>query len=205
VRGYRRQADEPLETRAGQPLRPFTLPNLVGYGRLVLTGVFLALALPSEDGRVTAATACFGVAAAADYLDGLVARVTGQYSRLGAIMDPFIDRLLVLSGAAVVWQFELLPRWALAILAARELLMLALVAFGLRKGLDLEINWIGRLSVWPTMSGIGLSLIADVWMAEALLYVGIAGASVATVLYVHDGWAKLTSGSHAAARREARP
>ena len=61
-----------------------------------------------------------------DYLDGMAARVTGQYSRLGALLDPLTDRLLVISGVVVCWHFELLPRWALAVLAARELFMLVL-------------------------------------------------------------------------------
>ena len=63
----------------------------------------------------------FAVIGWADYADGIAARVTGQYSRLGALLDPIVDRLLVLSGVVVCWHFELLPRWALAVLAAREL------------------------------------------------------------------------------------
>jgi cardiolipin synthase len=193
--GIRRAADEPAETRTGQPLRPVTIPNLVGYLRLALAGTFIAIALPSDDGRVAAATVCFGVAAASDYLDGLLARMTGQYSRLGALMDPLIDRVLVLSGALVTWKFELLPRWALAVLAARELFMVAFVTFGLRKGLDIEINWVGRLSVWLTMSGVGGAMIGDIWLAEALLYVGIAGALLASALYLRDGLRELRAGA----------
>jgi cardiolipin synthase len=187
VLGIRRTAREPAETRTGQPLRPLTVPNMVGYLRLGLTGIFLAVALPSDDGRVTAATVCFGIAAASDYLDGLLARMTGQYSRLGALMDPFIDRVLIVSGVLVTWKFELLPRWALAVLAARELFMLGIVAIGLRKGVDIEINWVGRLSVWLTMSGVGGAMIGDLWLADALLYAGIAGALLASALYVRDG------------------
>ena len=67
-----------------------------------------------------------------DYADGIAARVTRQYSRLGALMDPVTDRLLVVSGVVVCWHFQLLPRWALAVLAARELLMLALGRYGHR-------------------------------------------------------------------------
>jgi cardiolipin synthase len=185
--GLRRGLPEPTATRAGEPLRPFTLPNLVGYVRIALIAAFLEIALRSNDGRVTGATICFGVAAAADYLDGLVARLTGQYSRLGTLMDPFVDRALILSGAAVDWKYELLPRWALAVLAAREVAMLALVAIGLRKGLDIEINWVGRLAVWPVMAGVGGILIADLWLAKALFYVGVAGALLATAQYLHYG------------------
>ena len=39
---------------------------------------------------------------------------------MGALLDPLVDRLTVLAGVVVCWKFELLPRWALAILAARE-------------------------------------------------------------------------------------
>jgi cardiolipin synthase len=55
----------------------------------------------------------------ADYLDGFAARLTGQYSRLGALLDPIVDRLLVISGMVVAWRFSLLPRWAIACWRAR--------------------------------------------------------------------------------------
>jgi cardiolipin synthase len=192
--GLRRGGPAPRETRAGAPLRPLTLPNAVGYARLGLLAAFLALALGSKDGRDAAATICFGFAAAGDYLDGLLARITGQYSRLGALMDPLIDRLVVICGVIVTWHFELLPRWALGVLVVREALMLVLVLAGLRLGLDLEINWTGRLAVWPTMTGLGLSLITDSWAANACLYVGIAGSIAASVLYVRDGLVALRTG-----------
>ncbi len=126
--GLRRGGPEPPATRAGQPLHPLTLPNLIGFVRIGLLGVFAVVAFSSDDGREPLSTACYAAAAGSDYLDGIVARVTGQYSRLGALMDPLIDRLVVIVGVAVVWHFELLPRWALAVLLAREAVMLVIVA-----------------------------------------------------------------------------
>jgi phosphatidylglycerophosphate synthase len=189
--GLRRGGPEPRATRAGQPLRPFTLPNLIGYVRLGLLVAFLVLALSSEDGRVPIATVCFGIAAAGDYLDGLAARVTGQYSRLGALMDPLVDRLVIVSGAIVAWRFELLPRWAIAALVVRELVMVVLVLGGLRLGLDLHINWIGRLAIWPTMSAFGAAFFGWDGLDEILLYVGLAGSVAASALYVRAGVAEL--------------
>ena len=124
--GLDRSGPPPRQTREGEPLNPWTLPNLVGYLRLAAMPVFLYLAFESGDGRSVAAAALFWLIAAGDYLDGFLARVTGQYSRLGAMLDPVIDRLTILSGAVVCWHFELLPRWALALLVARELVMLLL-------------------------------------------------------------------------------
>jgi cardiolipin synthase len=189
--GLRRGGPEPPETRAGQPLHPLTLPNLIGFARIALLGVFAVVAFSSDDGREPLSTTCFTIAAASDYLDGIVARATGQYSRLGALMDPFIDRLVVVVGVAVVWHFELLPRWALAVLVARELVMLILVLGALRLGLDLHINWLGRISVWFTMGAVGAALLGWDGVKEPFLYIGLAGSLAASAEYVRDGLKEL--------------
>ena len=187
--GLDRSGPPPPETLAGAPLRPWTLPNLVGFVRIALVPVFLVLALGSGDGRVASASIVYAVIGGTDYLDGMIARVTGQYSRLGTLMDPLVDRLLVVSGVVVTWHFELLPRWALAVLAARELFMLGLSQWALRRGLaDLKINMVGRWAVWPTMFSMFLAMVSVTWVAEALLYLGMAMTLWATVGYLRDGW-----------------
>ena len=128
--GLDRTAPAPTATRPGQPLHPLTIPNLVGYARLAAIPVFLYLALDSGDGRTASAAILFAAIAGGDYVDGFLARATGQYSRMGALLDPIVDRLTILSGAVVCWHFELLPRWALAVLVARELVTLVLAQAG---------------------------------------------------------------------------
>jgi cardiolipin synthase len=176
----------PPETERDQPLRPFTLPNAIGFTRLALLPVFLAIAL-GGDGPSLVAAGLYALIAGSDYLDGLTARLTGQYSRLGALLDPFVDRLLVLCGVVVTWRFELLPRWLLAILAAREVAMLVLSQAALRRGQELRVNWVGRAAVWPTMSAIFLALVAPGWPADALLGLGVAMSVAATALYLRTG------------------
>ncbi len=187
--GIDRSGGPPPETLKGQPLRPWTLPNAVSYVRIALLPVFLVVALGSDDGRDVTAAALFWVIAWGDQLDGFVARVTGQYSRLGALLDPLTDRALVLAGAVVCWHFELLPRWALAVLAARELVMLLLSQWGLRAGMDLKINMVGRWAVWPVMLSVFLTLLVDTWVATASLYLGLALTLWATAIYLRDGLA----------------
>ena len=185
--GLDRSAPPPPTTRKGEPLNPWTIPNFVGYARLAAIPLFLWLAFDSGDGRSAAAAAVFWLIAAGDYVDGFLARVTGQYSRLGALMDPLVDRLTILSGAVVCWHFELLPRWALALLAARELAMLVLAQYGLRHGVDIEVNWPGRISVFPIMGGIFFAMVFAGWVPAALLIVGLVLAIVATALYARTG------------------
>ena len=187
--GLDRSGPKPSVTRRGQPLHPFTIPNLVGYIRLAGIPVFLYLALSSSDGRTAASAILYLAIAGSDYLDGFLARVTGQYSRMGALLDPLVDRLTVLAGVVVCWKFELLPRWALAILAAREVVTVIVAQVGLRRGLDLEINWVGRWSVWLTMGGIFLALVTAAWIAPAMFFAGLVGSLLASALYLRTGLA----------------
>jgi cardiolipin synthase (CMP-forming) len=192
--GLDRSGPKPRETRRGQPLRPLTIPNLIGYARLAAIPVFLYLALNSDDGRTAASSILFLAISGADYLDGFLARVTGQYSRMGALLDPVVDRLTVLAGIVVTWEFELLPRWALAVLAVREAITLVLAQLALRRGVDLEINWVGRWSVWLTMGGIFLALATDAWIGPATFLVGLVGSLLASALYIKTGLSEARSG-----------
>jgi len=196
--GLDRSGAPPPETRRGQPLHPWTLPNAIGFLRIALIPVFLVLALSSGDGRTASASILYAVIGGTDYLDGIAARVTGQYSRLGALLDPITDRLLVVSGVIVCWKFELLPRWALAVLAARELFMLVLSRIALRRGMDLDIKMLGRWAVWPTMFSLFLAMVSTTWVAEALLYLGLAMTLGATAEYVAQGWRELRRPSSSA-------
>ena len=168
-------------------MNPWTIPNAIGFARLAGIPAFLALQLSSPDGHDTLAIVLFAVIGWADYLDGFAARLTGQYSRLGALLDPVIDRLLVISGMAVCWHFGLLPRWAIVVVISRELVMLVLSRYALRQGLELEINWPGRLAVAPIMGAPFFAMIGVRPLALGLLYAGMALALSASALYVWRG------------------
>ncbi len=196
--GLDRSGPNPVATRSDQPLHPLTLPNAIGFIRLALIPVFLVVALSGRQGRGALAATLFGLIAWADYLDGFTARLTGQYSRFGALLDPVIDRLLVISGMVVAWDFRLLPRWALAVVIARELLMLVLSRYSLRRGIEIQINWAGRLGVGPTMGAPFFAIAGVHWLALLLLYLGLALALTATVLYVRSGRQQLKQASSSA-------
>jgi cardiolipin synthase len=189
--GLDRSGGAPPQSRRGAPLHPWTVPNAIGFVRLALIPVFLVLALSSGDGRDTTASILYAVIGGTDYLDGIAARVTGQYSRLGTLLDPVTDRLLVIAGVVVCWHFELLPRWALALLAARELAMLLFARYGQAHGVELRINWPGRLAVAPVMGALFFAMVGLEGVGEVLLYVGLALALWASALYVRYGLAEI--------------
>ena len=191
--GIDRSGPPPDATLSGHPLRPLTIPNAIGYARLAGIPAFLVVALSSNHGHDALAAVLFAVIGWADYLDGFAARLTGQYSRLGALLDPLIDRLLVISGMVVAWHFTLLPRWAIAVVVARELLMLILSRYAMRRDVELKINWPGRLGVAPMMGAPFFAIAGVHWLALVMLYAGLALSLLATIRYVQRGVQQLSS------------
>lgn len=188
--GIDRSGPAPTATRSDQPWHPWTIPNAIGYLRLAAIPAFLAVALSSRNGQDALAVVMFAVIGWADYLDGFTARLTGQYSRLGALLDPVVDRLLIVSGMVVCFDFSLLPRWAIVLAIARELFMLVVSRYALRRGLELKINWFGRIGVAPTMGAPFFAMAGVHWLALIMLYVGLALSLTATALYLRRGLAQ---------------
>jgi cardiolipin synthase len=91
---------------------------------------------------------------------------------------------------AVAWRFELLPHWALAVVIARELLMLILSRLAIKRGVELRINWPGRLGVAPVMGAPFFAMIPLHTVALIMLYVGMALSLLATALYIRRGLAE---------------
>jgi CDP-diacylglycerol--glycerol-3-phosphate 3-phosphatidyltransferase len=180
--GLDRSGPPPPETLPDAPLRPWTIPNAIGLLRLILIPVFILLAW-NAGGASLSAAAVYAVVAWGDYADGIAARVTGQYSRLGAMLDPLIDRLLVIAGVVVCWRFELVPIALLAALIAREVLVLIGGSYALRRGVQLEINWWGRWGVWPAMGGLFLGICGAPLAATIMLAVGLLLLVIATIQY----------------------
>lgn len=181
--GLDRSGPPPPETQPGAPLRPWTIPNAIGYLRLALIPVFLVLAW-NADGVSFWSAFVFGAIAVGDYVDGIAARVTGQYSRLGSMLDPVVDRLFVIAGVVVCWQFDLMWRPLLLLIVARELLMLIVGPFLLRRGARIEVNWWGRWGVWPVMGGIFLALCGLWTVSSVLVAVGVVLLYVASAMYL---------------------
>jgi CDP-diacylglycerol--glycerol-3-phosphate 3-phosphatidyltransferase len=185
--GIDRSGPPPAQTRSDQPLRPWTIPNAIGYLRLALIPVFLIVALSSRHGRGAVPVLLFALVGFSDYLDGFAARLTGQYSRLGTLLDPIVDRLLIISGMVVAYDFSLLPRWAIVVVVAREAFMLLLSRYGLRHGVEISVNWPGRIGVAPAFGAPWFAMIGLHVVALVMLYSGMILTLTATVLYVRSG------------------
>jgi cardiolipin synthase len=160
--------------------RVFTVPNALSLLRLVTVPVVVALLLARSDGL---AAAFFVLAAVTDFLDGKLARRVGP-TRLGQILDPVADRLMLSSVAVVLAVRGLLPAWAVAILVGRDLL--ALVG-SLVVGSKIRVNRVGKAATAVLMGAVALVvIIPGAVVGEIMFYAGFGLSIAAGFMYVRS-------------------
>lgn len=140
--------------------RVLTVPNVLSLLRLLLVPLFVWLALgPEADGLAVAVLVVSGFS---DWLDGHLARRWHQVSRVGQLLDPVADRLFVLSAVVVLGLREIVPWWLVAVLVARDVVMLVVQA-GLRlRGWDtLPVHYVGKAATACLLYALPLLLLTD--------------------------------------------
>ena len=114
-----------------------TIPNLLTIVRVLLTPLLVILLL---EGRLSEALFVFIIAGVTDGLDGLIARLYKQKSRLGAFLDPLADKLLLASTYVLLAFQNLLPSWLTVIVLSRDLLIVVGVFVLFMQDLPFEIK-----------------------------------------------------------------
>lgn len=148
-----------------------TVPNLITLLRLALLPVLLYLTCLPTIGGVAAAWVLFNVAAASDWLDGYLARRSGAVSRLGVLLDPVVDKIVILSVLFVLVRLGLLPLWIVLLNMAREFLVTAARHAGTTPTHVVGANWMGKTKF--------VLQVAVIEFAYALLALRSAGGPVA--------------------------
>jgi cardiolipin synthase len=168
-----------------------TAPNAITLVRLLLMPVCAWLLATGRYGWGLALTAVVG---STDWVDGWLARRTGQVSRLGQLMDPLADRLLIASVAIALVVRGVLPWPAAVLLLARDLVLLAGWPLLKRRGIEPpEVVFLGKAATMVllialpvlTLGATGLPL-ADVarLLGLAALWVGVVMYYLAGAVYV---------------------
>ena len=169
--------------------RLLTVPNAISLIRIALIPVFVAL-IVDRDSSGAPGIALFGAVVATDWVDGLIARRTGQVSDIGKVLDPLADRCAIGAGLIALVIRGAFPWWAAALVLVRDaaVLIVAAVALG-RRSIRIEVRWIGKLATLSLMCGIP-------WIAWGTLELPLGEAALVC------GWAAFVVGiteSYAAA------
>jgi cardiolipin synthase (CMP-forming) len=176
--------------------RVWTVPNALSVFRLLLVPVFLWLVLVLEfDGWAVLVLAVSGIT---DYLDGFLARKLGQISKIGQVLDPFVDRLTVAATLVALALRGIIPWWLVGLLVARELVLLAILPALRRHGLvALPIHYLGKAATFVLFWGFPFVLVGAgtaVWQQVfsvtgwALIIWGVALYWYGAILYVEQAW-----------------
>lgn len=184
--------------------RIFTLPNIISFARLCLIPIFLALLLQGRNGW---ATFIFAFAASTDWIDGQLARHFGSVSKLGQLLDPTVDRLLMISGVVGLYLVGRLPIWIILVVIIRDLYLLCGGAFLLKKyKIRIPVSYLGKTATtflyigfaallinWPLVNG--LEVTSASWLPGFnsfvccggiwLVYIGLILSLSVTLLYTH--------------------
>ncbi|OUO91464.1 CDP-alcohol phosphatidyltransferase [Gordonibacter sp. An230] len=198
--------------------RILTLPNVISAVRLCLVPVFLVLLL---DGHDLAATLLFAIAAGTDWVDGQIARRTNAVSRLGQLLDPAVDRILMIAGVTGLFLAGRLPLWIIFVVLVRDLLLLIGGAIALKRyhvrvpvvfpgkvaTTLLFVGFAGLLLNWPLVPGLGI--VDASWLPGLneqacswsiwFVYAGLALALATTIYYARTALLRI----RAALRSEA--
>jgi cardiolipin synthase (CMP-forming) len=171
------------------------LPNALTLGRLALIPVFVALMVKAGDAHSWPAGIVFGVAGVTDQIDGFLARRWHVESRFGKVADPLADRLMIDAAVILLVAYGRLPWAGLVVIAARDLLLLVGWRLLAPRGIDIDVNLLGKGATWLLYAAIGLRIVTPdsaTWPLW-LFWIGLAAAVVAAMLYVHDAWKRLRS------------
>ena len=134
------------------------LPNALTASRLVAIPVYAALILGCASGYSWTAAVVFGLAGTTDQIDGFLARRWHVESTFGKFADPLADRLLIDVAVVLLWHAGRLP-WAAFAIPARDLAVIALTPFALRRGYRFEVNFLGKLATWILYASLGLVMV----------------------------------------------
>lgn len=173
------------------------LPNVLTLVRILLIPVFVMLLIDPTPDRALSAAIVFVVAAVTDLLDGYVARKTGQITKLGRLLDPIADKLLVLSALILLVQVDRVSALVAILIIAREVAVTGLRAIAASEGLIMSAEVTGKYKmalqviaiVLLVLEGTVVEVIGNLHLAGIVtLYLSLILGYVSGAQYVWSFW-----------------
>lgn len=173
--------------------RILTVPNVLSFARLLAVPLFLYLLLGPHADRW--ALAILFLSAVTDWADGKLARILNQTSRLGALLDPMVDRLFIVATLVALVARQVVPWWIAALLIGRELVLAPTLAVYRRRGLPPPtVLYLGKGATFLLMCALPLLLLSTAFPSTAPVAdpLGWAALLWGAALYLWTGALYLT-------------
>ena len=177
------------------------LPNLLTVSRILLIPVFVLIFSSPTPGRSLVAAIVFVVAAITDLLDGYLARRRSQVTKLGRLLDPIADKLLVLSALILLVQFDRVGALVAILIIAREVAVTGVRAIAAAEGIVLTPETTGKYKMVAQVVAIVLLILEDgigpgTWnlhlAGTAVLYLALVLAFISGGRYLVSFWRQVS-------------
>jgi cardiolipin synthase len=163
------------------------LPNLLTIFRLFVTSFFI---LAIHYGEFRIALWLFVVQAITDLLDGFLARVLGEKTSLGALLDPLADKAMLVSSFVVLYLKDIVPLWVMSIVLMRDLILTLgyLILCKLFRNIEILPSFLGKLTTFCQIGTVVYVLWSDVRNYQNFFFYATAALTIITgIHYVYRG------------------
>ncbi|MEO8290216.1 MAG: CDP-alcohol phosphatidyltransferase family protein [Gaiellaceae bacterium] len=166
------------------------LPNALTIARLALIPVFVVFAIMAEGDASWVAGWIFGAAAITDQVDGWLARRWHVESDFGRFADPLADRLMIDAAVILLFAYDRLPWPALAIIVARDGVLLLGTPAVLKRGYEFSVSFLGKAATWVLYASLAFILVTEDGTSWPLwiFWSGVALALASGILYAMKGF-----------------
>ena len=188
-----------ISTQPGKA-RPWALPNLLTYGRVVAVPLVVFFMLwPGDYWMRWIAFGLFAAAAITDFFDGYLARVWSQQSSLGRMLDPIADKLLVAACLLVLVADRTIAGWTLwaaIVILCREILVSGLREYLAELRVPLPVSTVAKWKTTLQILAVGFLLAgpSGETVLPGAIRIGTALLWVSAILTLYTGWDYLKAG-----------
>jgi CDP-diacylglycerol--glycerol-3-phosphate 3-phosphatidyltransferase len=137
----------------------WNLPNALTLFRIFLVPFLVVVLLTKFTGREYAGLAIFLVAAITDFFDGYIARKRNQMTRLGALLDPIADKLLMSAAFISLVELQYAKAWMVVIIIGREFAVTGLRAIAAQQGVTIAASRLGKGKMISQVIAISLLIL----------------------------------------------
>ena len=139
----------------------WNVPNSLTLLRIFLVPFLVVVLLTKFYGREYVGLTIFLVAAVTDFFDGWIARRSNKITRLGALLDPIADKLLMSAAFISLVELGLAPAWMVVIVIGREFAVTGLRSIAAQQGVTIPASPLGKSKTVSQVIAIALLILGD--------------------------------------------
>ena len=165
------------------------IPTAITISRILLVPVFVYLVITLKS--FFAGAIVFSVASATDFLDGYLARRSQQVTKLGVLLDPIADKILIISALIVLVEQELISAWIAIVIIIREFLITGLRIVAVSRDIFIAAEKGGKIKMGTQIAAILMLFVSHSnvieWSSEGLYFLGIVCIWISMVIGILSG------------------